>query len=170
MSLYEQWKEIAYQERTQEEYDKFWGDYLPAEQEIYIKLLSNYDKIYRGSVTELAKAFDFDEVTFLGFMDGINTSLKTELALDTLTSDSEVSLDIDFEILYYNMHVAQADWLYNLEEWEPILSEEKRIQLAKDYKRSKIVVKDKKIGRNEPCPCGSGKKYKQCCLKKDQNL
>ena len=24
-----------------------------------------------------------------------------------------------------------------------------------------------KIGRNDPCPCGSGKKYKQCCLKKD---
>jgi hypothetical protein len=24
-----------------------------------------------------------------------------------------------------------------------------------------------KIGRNEPCPCGSGKKYKQCCLEKD---
>lgn len=23
-----------------------------------------------------------------------------------------------------------------------------------------------KIGRNDPCPCGSGKKYKQCCLKK----
>ncbi len=25
------------------------------------------------------------------------------------------------------------------------------------------TVKDKKIGRNEPCPCGSGKKYKKCC-------
>ncbi|NGX53626.1 MAG: hypothetical protein K1000chlam4_00340 [Chlamydiae bacterium] len=25
---------------------------------------------------------------------------------------------------------------------------------------------DKKIGRNDPCPCGSDKKYKQCCLKK----
>lgn len=25
-----------------------------------------------------------------------------------------------------------------------------------------------KIGRNDPCPCGSGKKYKQCCLAKDQ--
>lgn len=24
---------------------------------------------------------------------------------------------------------------------------------------------DKKIGRNDPCPCGSGKKYKQCCEK-----
>jgi len=22
----------------------------------------------------------------------------------------------------------------------------------------------KKVGRNEPCPCGSGKKYKKCCL------
>ena len=25
----------------------------------------------------------------------------------------------------------------------------------------------RKIGRNEPCPCGSGKKYKKCCLDKD---
>jgi tetratricopeptide (TPR) repeat protein len=25
-----------------------------------------------------------------------------------------------------------------------------------------------KIGRNEPCPCGSGKKYKQCCLQEDE--
>lgn len=24
----------------------------------------------------------------------------------------------------------------------------------------------KKIGRNDPCPCGSGKKYKQCCFLK----
>ena len=24
-----------------------------------------------------------------------------------------------------------------------------------------------KIGRNDPCPCGSGKKYKNCCLRKD---
>jgi len=27
---------------------------------------------------------------------------------------------------------------------------------------------EKKIGRNEPCPCGSGKKFKKCCLGKDQ--
>ncbi len=25
------------------------------------------------------------------------------------------------------------------------------------------VMKEKKVGRNEPCPCGSGKKYKKCC-------
>ncbi len=30
------------------------------------------------------------------------------------------------------------------------------------------VIKGKKIGRNDPCPCGSGKKYKHCCLEKDE--
>lgn len=28
--------------------------------------------------------------------------------------------------------------------------------------------KPRKIGRNEKCPCGSGKKYKYCCLNKDK--
>ena len=27
------------------------------------------------------------------------------------------------------------------------------------------VIKENKVGRNEPCPCGSGKKYKKCCGK-----
>lgn len=27
-----------------------------------------------------------------------------------------------------------------------------------------------KVGRNDPCPCGSGKKYKKCCLEKDENV
>ena len=35
--------------------------------------------------------------------------------------------------------------------------------LANNIKKHPIV-KDHKIGRNEPCPCGSGKKYKNCCL------
>jgi len=26
-----------------------------------------------------------------------------------------------------------------------------------------ITQPDKKVGRNDPCPCGSGKKYKNCC-------
>jgi len=33
--------------------------------------------------------------------------------------------------------------------------------LRKPYKAPK------KIGRNDPCPCGSGKKYKKCCLAHD---
>jgi len=30
---------------------------------------------------------------------------------------------------------------------------------------SPMVVHTPKVGRNDPCPCGSGKKYKKCCLK-----
>jgi preprotein translocase subunit SecA len=29
--------------------------------------------------------------------------------------------------------------------------------------KKKPVVKGQKVGRNDPCPCGSGKKYKKCC-------
>jgi preprotein translocase subunit SecA len=32
-------------------------------------------------------------------------------------------------------------------------------------KRKIVDMKTVKVGRNEPCPCGSGKKYKHCCLK-----
>ena len=32
---------------------------------------------------------------------------------------------------------------------------------------SGIVKENKKPGRNQPCHCGSGKKYKKCCFKKD---
>ena len=35
-----------------------------------------------------------------------------------------------------------------------------------DRKVNTTIVVDKKIGRNEPCPCESGKKYKKCCLRK----
>ena len=35
-----------------------------------------------------------------------------------------------------------------------------------DRKVNTTIVKDTKVGRNEPCPCGSGKKYKKCCIGK----
>jgi preprotein translocase subunit SecA len=28
-----------------------------------------------------------------------------------------------------------------------------------------VIREERKIGRNDPCPCGSGKKYKKCCLR-----
>ena len=41
-------------------------------------------------------------------------------------------------------------------------------QYYKEQKRSTTYKRDgKKIGRNDPCPCGSGKKYKNCCMNKE---
>ena len=129
----------------------------------YAQLLEN-PTVLEGTVQELADKFEMDLVLFGGgFLDGINDSLKEKNPLETLEADSQVKIDIDLEKLYYNMVAAKADWLYELPQWDNLLSVEKRQELYKAQKRSMIVVKGKKIGRNEPCPCGSGKKYKQCC-------
>ena len=45
----------------------------------------------------------------------------------------------------------------------------KKDHLVVDFEREKVFYRTarstKKVGRNEPCPCGSGKKYKKCCGK-----
>lgn len=166
MSLLKQWQEQAYVERSQDEYNKFWGNYLPMEQKNYEYILEHKEETIEGSLAELAEKFDMDSVTFTGFLDGINSSLTEEIDLDNVTEESNVKLSVDFEKLYYNMLDAKADWLYNLPQWDDILTIERRKEIKKEYNRSRIVVNENKVGRNEPCPCGSGKKYKKCCLNK----
>ena len=39
----------------------------------------------------------------------------------------------------------------------------------KSVKKQPVRNKDKKVGPNDFCPCGSGKKYKKCCMQKDKN-
>ena len=85
---------------------------------------------------------------------------------DSIRTDTELSFDIDFENLYYNMLDAKADYLFNLPQWDAIFSGEKRREIQFRYRDSKTVRNEEvKVGRNEPCPCGSGKKYKKCCGK-----
>jgi preprotein translocase subunit SecA len=87
----------------------------------------------------------------------------TEDDLEKIDESSDISLDIDLEKLYLNMLNADAPHLYGLEQWDELLSEEKKKELVKTHRRAGTVVKGEKIGRNDPCPCGSGKKYKHCC-------
>ena len=42
-------------------------------------------------------------------------------------------------------------------------SEELRMNFLKEIAEIQNGTKPKKVGRNDPCPCGSGKKYKKCC-------
>ena len=165
MSLLKQWEEIAYQERTQEEYDGFWKEYLEKEQHIYEKHLSSNDNNIKGTISLLSEKFKMSNHYFIGFISGINTSLVNPLEIEELTEDSEIDITIDFEKLYFNMHVANANWLYNLNEWDNILSKEKRNEIRTAYNRSKTIINENKVGRNDPCSCGSGKKYKKCCGK-----
>ena len=164
MTLYTQWNELI-EGQSDDTFDAFWEKYSSTEEKIYKDILSHYKTVPQASFKEMAQKYDADPIIFMGFLDGINSSLKEPLALESFDEESEVRLEIIFDTLLYNMFVANADYLYNLEEWEAILSAEKREEIYKSYRRSRTVVKEKKIGRNEPCPCGSGKKYKQCCGK-----
>ena len=162
MSIFAQWNEIVEKERTKEENDKLWEEYLMKEKNMYEYILEHHDEAVSGKLTELAQKFNVDAVSFVGFIDGINTSLKESIVLEDLKEDSDIKFDVDFEKLYYNMLDAKAHWLYNLPQWDGVLSQEKRNEITKDYNKSHIAVSNK-IGRNDPCTCGSGKKYKKCC-------
>ena len=50
---------------------------------------------------------------------------------------------------------------------EGIKKDREQDQLVAQNSTQNIVQKQHKPGRNDPCPCGSGKKYKKCCIDKD---
>ena len=165
-TLLDKWRAKAYDEQADKaSLQKLWIEYFQKEKEIYQQLLKNPDEEVKGTVKELADKYSVDVMTMTGFLDGINESLKVENPIETMEEDTEVSLGFDKELLYKNMVAAEADWLYNLEEWNAIFDEDKKKALYKEQKSSTTVVKGNKIYPNDPCPCGSGKKYKKCCGK-----
>ena len=164
MTLIEQWRKLAEGSDEDSAVRVFWNDYFASETEAYKKILSDTSVRYAGKAGELAEGFSMSEATFGGFLDGINTSLKAELDIESIEADTEIALDIDFEKLYFNMHEAKADWLYGLKEWDKVLTEEKRREITKAWRVSKQFINtEAKVGPNDPCPCGSGKKFKKCC-------
>ncbi|KSV58403.1 SEC-C metal-binding domain-containing protein [Acetivibrio ethanolgignens] len=164
MSLLTEWREEAYsQQNDQKKSQRLWEHYFAVEKGIYEQLLSDPETVVSGTVEELAAKYNTELKIMVGFLDGINDSLKTPNPIEEMDKDTVVSLDFDKEKLYYNMVEAKADWLYGLEEWDNLLTPERRKELYKEQKASGTIVRGKKVGRNDPCPCGSGKKYKFCC-------
>ncbi len=166
MGILKDWRDHAYglDDRTPEG-KQFWLNYFGVEKGIYEQILKEPQKVIKGTVKELAEKYDTTIELMTGFLDGIDDSLKESNNLDDVTEDSEVTIDIDTEKLYMNMVGCNAEWLYTLPEWDAIYDKETRDALYKKEKTSHTVVKAPKVGRNDPCPCGSGKKFKKCCGK-----
>jgi hypothetical protein len=165
MSLYKDWSNLVIEFVKEYGEDAFWDKYGAIETSIYSQVLSAHTNILTGSLNELAEKFGTNCIYFMGFIDGINDSLNTPYELEKLDKNSSIALDIDFDKLYFNMIDAKADYLYSLSQWEGIFSDKKRKEIHKKWSTSKIITNKNKTGRNDPCPCGSGKKYKQCCGK-----
>jgi len=162
MGLYQEWTKKLEENRDTGTYRQFIEKYLDLEKKAYEEILEKEQNILSGTLKELADGFSMEPVIFMGFLDGINTSLTEQLNLEELNEESAITLNIDFEKLYYNMLKAKAEWLYTLPQWDKLLSDEKRREIRlKLHQDSRVTVE--KIGRNDPCPCGSGKKYKKCC-------
>ncbi|AAM23798.1 preprotein translocase subunit SecA [Caldanaerobacter subterraneus subsp. yonseiensis KB-1] len=89
--------------------------------------------------------------------------------VDPLIEYKKIAFDM-FEDLIHSIQEDTVKFLYRIQVNKD--NKLKREQVAKPVStningegdnKKQPVVKEKKVGRNDPCPCGSGKKYKKCC-------
>lgn len=163
MTLYEQWLASAYY-RDGRNNDTLWNDYIPREQKIYEDIIENKKTEIKGTIKEIAEIYNIPAPYVVGFIDGLNETQEPKFELEKLEEDTDVVIKIDFVKLYKKMVEYKADHLYSLPQWKNVFSEDELVKLYKEQKKSTTIVNaGPKIGRNDPCPCGSGKKYKKCC-------
>jgi len=76
-------------------------------------------------------------------------------------AERQVRREIEYEKEYEKeRHAAQK-----LEQREKSIAIElKRLEIANTLNERNVLPLTRKVGRNEPCPCGSGKKFKKCCF------
>ncbi|MDR1913867.1 MAG: SEC-C domain-containing protein [Clostridiales bacterium] len=161
MTLQEQWFKSAYEDGKIKK--RTWDEYLPMEQKIYEILLENKTTHIEGSIDEFSETYNVNDEYVIGFLDGINEALDQPIDLESITDDTHIVLDWNFEKLYKKMVEYRAEHLVKLPQWNNIFDEVTLQRMYKDQRNSTTIRKQRKIGRNDPCPCGSGKKYKKCC-------
>ena len=104
MGLLQEWREYAYGVDINSAQGKaIWDKYFAQEKVIYEELLADPSIVVSGTVKELAEKYHMDLNYMVGFLDGINESLKVANPIEEMTEDTKVTLDIDLEKLYYNI-------------------------------------------------------------------
>jgi preprotein translocase subunit SecA len=71
-----------------------------------------------------------------------------------------------FDEMIYNIKVDTVKYLFHVQIEKAPEREKVAVETSTNVDDSlpkKPVTNDKKVGRNDACPCGSGKKYKNCC-------
>ena len=88
-TILEQWRAMAYdQQADRNKLQQFWATYFNIEKGIYEQLLSNPDEVVSGTVKELAEKYGQSVLTMVGFLDGINDSLKIPNPIETMARNS----------------------------------------------------------------------------------
>ena len=144
---------------------------------IYDKVVAEYENKIKDVPKEIAD--EFEKVITLNIIDKywtehINTMshlregihLRSYAQNDPLRAYTVEGFDM-FDKMMINIDrditllLVRAEIKQNIERKE--VSKDKITNDGKDHVKKQ--AKSKKVGRNDPCPCGSGKKYKQCCGK-----
>lgn len=113
----------------------------------------------------MPEVYEEELMTSLSVIQGIAKPHEADKLFETHFDDEE---DRSMQLIasLFVMLPAAVDKLL---EHAAVLEEERR-ELLKDRPGYPPIIRrqSRKIGRNDPCPCGSGKKYKKCCLKKEK--
>ena len=89
---------------------------------------------------------------------------KKTAKLGTETNPAVVNVQTEERVKELEPVFDANGWKYKIE-LEPDKPENiEALEILLNPVKTKIA--DKKVGRNEPCPCGSGNKYKKCCANK----
>ncbi len=96
---------------------------------------------------------------FTDLLDRIKHDVIVRLSIIQIREEPDIA---EFE------HHEQPEMQFQHDEVNPLESEEEVAHEVAEEEKTRaqpFVREGQKIGRNQPCPCGSGKKYKQCCGK-----
>lgn len=94
--------------------------------------------------------------------------IKIEEFFELAGKKASDSMDELNEVMRYIMNVWNAFDKEAIEIFENMAENELREIYGKVKMNFSYLIKRQKCGRNDPCPCGSGKKYKKCCLLHDE--
>ena len=163
MALYDAWKRIALDVQGQP-VKHVWDEFSVKEKATFATILKEKQTSISGTVKEIAETYKMSAVQMCQFLEGINECVDNIPDVETIEEDTAVNLEIDFKRLFKQMVEYKAEPLYTLPEWNGIFTPEEQKEFYTEQKRSHTIVRNgEKIGRNDPCTCGSGKKYKKCC-------
>ena len=151
-------------------------------EDVYEKILDMVLKRYKGVLDEAAK-FNYDfsrleryfllRVVDVLWMDHIDTMdiLKNEIGLqaygrrDPIVEYKREGFDL-FDAMILKIREDTSTFLLNVKiQAPPVIKKQEKIETNTNEKFVQ-AKSNKVVGRNDPCPCGSGKKYKNCCLNK----
>jgi len=147
-------------------YNEIFDYYLQAEKNVidseFIAILIGeaVDALFTELLPVIKQLYDLNYVSLL--VEGDYNDVVKRIEKGTVRKRDIKSLDAHYQSLVSWLdHNEQEQKMYEQRE------EIKTLQQDKPSKSSLPQMKPNKIGRNDPCPCGSGKKYKKCCMDND---